>query len=71
MINKMPNAPCKDCPDRTPTCHSTCKTYITYQEEMSAFTKERKENARVDRALNEMTSHRIKSRRREDKNYGR
>lgn len=26
------NAPCKDCPDRSPGCHSRCERYKAYRE---------------------------------------
>ena len=26
-------APCKDCPDRTLSCHSSCAAYLLYQED--------------------------------------
>lgn len=29
----MLNAPCKDCPNRSITCHSTCPAYISFAEE--------------------------------------
>ena len=25
------NAPCKDCPDRKPGCHSVCERYLDYR----------------------------------------
>ena len=27
------SAPCRDCPNRTPTCHSTCGAYKTWAME--------------------------------------
>lgn len=27
-------SPCKDCPDRVPSCHSKCEKYITFRREL-------------------------------------
>lgn len=27
-------SPCKDCPDRHPSCHSSCPKYITFRREL-------------------------------------
>lgn len=29
----LPKAPCKDCPDRNPSCHTTCDKYKQYKVE--------------------------------------
>lgn len=35
------NAPCKDCPDRHPGCHSTCKAYIQFDRENAKLREQR------------------------------
>jgi len=27
------NAPCKDCPERVPGCHSSCEKYLTFTDQ--------------------------------------
>lgn len=41
------NAPCKDCKDRAPGCHSRCEKYIAFTEEV----KRRREAERADAEL--------------------
>ena len=40
------NAPCKNCPDRTPDCHSTCKDYKDYMIENEKIKAERRKHSR-------------------------
>ena len=35
----MCKSPCLNCPDRRPTCHARCETYLAYQKENIAQTK--------------------------------
>ena len=35
----MVDAPCKDCKDRTATCHATCKKYQKYSKQREAERK--------------------------------
>lgn len=37
-------APCKDCPDRRPHCHSSCEKYIAFQQQC----KERREQEHLE-----------------------
>lgn len=32
----MANAPCKDCPDRVVSCHSTCTKYQEFRKQQDA-----------------------------------
>ena len=32
-----PEAPCKDCPARTPGCHSCCEKYLEFREDLDVF----------------------------------
>lgn len=34
-------APCKDCPDRHPLCHSECEKYLAYKAEREEQRRER------------------------------
>lgn len=36
-----PKAPCKDCPDRTIGCHSSCEVYGSFREELDEYNKEK------------------------------
>ena len=38
-MTREPQGPCLNCPDRTVECHSTCKEYIKYKEELRAWKK--------------------------------
>jgi len=38
----QPEAPCKDCPDRSPTCDQTCKKYKDFKQAMCEFKAYRK-----------------------------
>lgn len=38
----MANAPCKDCPDRVVSCHSTCTKYLEYREQRDADNEARR-----------------------------
>ena len=43
--------PCvKDCPERSPTCHTSCRRYKAYQESMRQEREARRERAEVDQA---------------------
>lgn len=60
---KPTDNPCKrDCPERSPTCHSTCPKYATYREKLNEknalINKKREENRRLDDA--EVARHRRK-----------
>lgn len=33
----MLNAPCKNCPKRTETCHDTCEEYLAYKRNLQAI----------------------------------
>ena len=35
-------APCKDCPDRHPLCHSECEKYLAYKAEREEQRMERR-----------------------------
>ena len=35
-------APCKDCPDRHPLCHSECPKYLAYKAEREEMRRERR-----------------------------
>lgn len=37
------NAPCKDCPNRTLLCHSTCEEYQKFAAERQEISKKRRE----------------------------
>ena len=34
-----PIVPCRDCKDRTPTCHTGCKKYEEYKGELEKYKK--------------------------------
>ena len=36
-------APCRDCPDRKPNCHSTCEKYLKFREEREKVYKARQD----------------------------
>ena len=48
----MNRAPCKDCLDRSETCHVTCKQYQSFVEDR----KELKRRMESDRGLRESAS---------------
>ena len=54
MINNP--VPCKNCIDRTVSCHSTCKRYINYRNELDSFNDMR----RKEKKLNEDFYHGMK-----------
>ena len=33
-------APCKDCPDRSATCHATCEKYLTWSKRQTELREE-------------------------------
>lgn len=37
----MKDAPCKDCPNRTPCCHAVCERYKKYSDERNQFNSDR------------------------------
>ena len=37
-------SPCKDCPDRSPTCHGNCESYKTYAREREQIRDTRRKN---------------------------
>ena len=61
----MITAPCKDCPDRTPDCHSDCQEYNLYRKVRRDENKNRKRDsayfeyrkAMQDRILRTMKNH--------------
>lgn len=46
----MIKAPCKDCLDRTLSCHSSCQKYSDYREKLTAA----KQAKRRDSVMNEV-----------------
>lgn len=38
----MAKVPCKDCPDRVVSCHSTCIKYLEYREQRDADNEARR-----------------------------
>ena len=42
------NSPCKDCPDRSMTCHDTCPEYLEYKKVRENISKQRLENYTTD-----------------------
>lgn len=46
-------APCKDCPDRAPGCHSTCERYAEFKVAKEAENKARADYARAHSAMME------------------
>lgn len=47
---KQHTRPCgKDCPNRSPTCHSTCGTYLEWREAYDALQRQQREE--VDRHM--------------------
>lgn len=50
----MKKCPCtKDCPDRTKTCHDTCRRYIDWKADMRAAKEAYRDDARIGRHLND------------------
>lgn len=43
-----PTAPCKDCPDRTVKCHSTCERYLTFRKNLDKWNNEYKKKRSLD-----------------------
>lgn len=39
---KVDNAPCKDCPDRYPGCHSKCERYLELRARLDARNEQRR-----------------------------
>lgn len=54
-----PRMSCKDCKNRTPTCHCTCEEYKTYKQELEAFKADRDK----ERIMNEYIRDNAKKRR--------
>lgn len=45
------STPCvKDCPERSPTCHTTCRKYKVYEESKRKEREAHWEKAEIDRA---------------------
>ena len=44
----MKHAPCKDCPDRTVTCHSVCQKYEDWKIERAAMLDWQREQNHVE-----------------------
>lgn len=42
------NSPCKDCLDRSMTCHDTCPEYLEYKKVRENISKQRLENYTTD-----------------------
>ena len=42
-------APCKDCKNRSPTCHSECEAYIAFAKEREVIRAERLSNYIIHR----------------------
>jgi hypothetical protein len=61
----MISAPCKDCPDRTPDCHSECREYNLYRKARRDENKLRQQDSahleymkvRKDRILRRIKNH--------------
>lgn len=50
-----PKQPClKECPDRSPECHSKCEKWLIYEKALHEFYKERGEAYNQAYILNEM-----------------
>ena len=39
----MLTAPCKDCPDRYPKCHTECEKYIEFRKNRDEYLKKKKD----------------------------
>lgn len=42
-----PIVPCRECKDRTPTCHTGCERYEKYKEELKKFKDETRKGSRI------------------------
>lgn len=48
---KNPEAPCHNCPDRHPKCHSECERYLAFVEERAKVRKVMADEAELGWAL--------------------
>ena len=53
-------APCKDCKDRNPMCHSTCENYIQFKKESDRIRDKRGKAVEKDRHFREIEDKRYK-----------
>ena len=44
----MSGAPCKNCPDRKPRCHTVCEKYIAFKEQARAEQKAKHNESEID-----------------------
>lgn len=52
----MSNSPCrKECPNRSPTCHVSCKKYRRWQQEHNRELQERQKHRETEYAFIEMS----------------
>lgn len=56
----LTECPCKCCvpPKRTPTCHPSCKVYLTWKKELNEFNKKLREKRRYENIAD--NCHRVK-----------
>ena len=50
----IPKAPCLNCPDRAPACHSSCEKYISFRKEKDRINDIRLEERLIDRATKDL-----------------
>jgi hypothetical protein len=48
-----PEAPCKDCPNRNPYCHSSCKEYLQFRSNLNRHNAIERRKAIIERASND------------------
>ena len=58
-----PRKCCKDCENRTPSCHCTCEDYAEYKKEMAEFNEAIKKSKERERNMNEYNYHNASKRR--------
>lgn len=60
-----PQAPCKGCEKRQPSCHSYCEDYISFRKEMDNYNRKVAEERRLNMALDDIWKRRLASVRKE------
>lgn len=61
------NAPCKNCPDRKESCHSSCEKYIAYTVELEKMREDRHQNYSLEGCRRYNTPSGMKYKRRHEK----
>ena len=48
MLSSDNNGPCRDCKNRTITCHGECKAYLEWREQIKALNEKIRSKAKLN-----------------------